>query len=523
MQIIRNTISRVLLFCIISLILGSVFAQNPSIIGPPGDGPLECALELAQKSSNKVLDMMKIVLVYTNAKQYAKSLYLTGIIGNDVFTEFYILPAIVWGYGMDQKYFQARPLVDSIKNPQAKLVAVTWLAKAYVAHHQDAAKLFGEAEQMVPVLMDQWLRTPYTPDNYIDFLKRVDALVNLSEVGVQTGRKSNAGRINELTLSFIRAASLQPGMEFLKGAALAEVALSRYQSGYQNTGVKLMAEAAKYIMEGTTASANGPLWVELAATYAKMRKFDKALQIAGLLQNEAESYDRADCLEKIGTEYDKIDQKNHAIAIWKRILTEIPDSDIPGQILWLANVGVDFYGAGRADEARELLRRALEITVRQKEQALKEDYPEALNMIAGKYREIGERDIALRLADEVYEVFQTLYLQDKFDQTPNRLLAGTLQPILNYNMATYCRINKVQNIPTQVRADLLGINLSMEYARLGVPLRALQIIRFIALVENKVEGLIWVGKTFLDDGITVDDTMRKILGQIVEEATKERS
>jgi tetratricopeptide (TPR) repeat protein len=503
-----------------SLVLSSVFTQNPPVIGPPEDGPLECALNLAQNSSNKVFDMMKIALVYTSAKQYAQSLYLTGIIGNDVFTESYILPAIVWGYGMDQKYSQARPVVDSIKNPQAKLVAVTWLAKAYIAHHQDAVKLFEEAARMVPALMEEWLRTLYTPDNYIDFLKRVDALVNLSEAGVQTGRKSNANRINNLVLAFIRAASLQPGMEFLKGVALEEVAVSRYQSGYRTVGIKLMAEAEKYIAEGTTVSANGPLWVELATAYAKIRKFDNALRIAGLLRNEAESYDRADCLEKIGAEYDKIGQKVNAIAIWQRILTEIPDSDIPGRILWQANVGVDFYGAGRAGEAKELLRRALEITVRQKEQALKDDYPEALMMIVGKYREIGERDIALRLMDEIYEVFKTLYLQDKLEQTPNQLLTGTHSSL--YGAATYCRITTIQALPTQVRTDLLGINLATEFAQLGVPLRALQIIRLITLVENKVEGLIWVGKTFLDDGITVNDEMRKLLGQIVGEATQEK-
>lgn len=519
---VQNTISFILLVCIISLIFSSVLTQPGSIIGSPEEGPLECALYLAQNSSNKVLDMMKIAFVYTSAKQYEQSLFLTGIIDNEVFSEFYILPVIVWGLGMDQKYTQARPLVDSIKNPQAKLVAITWLAKAYIAHHRDATKLLKEAEQMVPALMEQWLPTPYSSDNYFEFLKQVDALVNLSEADVQTGRKNNANRITNLILVFIRSASLQPGLEFLKGVALAEVALSRYQSGYRTAGVKLMAEAEKYIVEGTTASMNDPLWIELAASYAKMRKFDKALQIAGLLRNEAENYYRSDCLEKIGAEYDGIGQKAKATAVWELILTEIHDSEVPGQILWLANVGVDFNRAGQAGKAKELLHQALGITIRQKEQELKDAYPEALIMIAGKYREIGERDIALGLVDEAYVVFQKLYLNHKLDQTPNQLVTTTNKPVPYCRMATYFTIATIQDITPQVRVDLLGINLAMEYAQLGVPLRALRIIQMISLIDNKVEGLIWVGKTFYDDGVTVNEAMRKILKEIAGEIVKER-
>jgi tetratricopeptide (TPR) repeat protein len=508
---IRKIIGFVFLIYIISLVCNFAFIQTGSGIGPPDEGPLECAFYLAQNSSNKVLDMMKIAFVYTNAKQYAQSLFLAGFIGNEVFTEFYILPAIVWGYGMEQNYTQARPLVDSIKNPQAKLVALTWLAKTYIVHHRDAAKLLKEAEQLAAAMIKQWLGTPYTAGNYMDFLKRADALVNLSEAEFQTGRKTETNRILNLAAAFIRFASLESGLEFLKGTALAGVAHNRYQSGYRTAGSGLMAEAEKYILESAAVSVNSPALIELAITYAKMRKFDKALQIAGLIQNEPESSYRFFCLEKIGAEYYQAGQKAKATAVWQRILAEIRDGDVPRQIQWWGNVAVDFYQVGQAGEAGNLLQQALGIAVRQKDQSLKDAYPEALMVIAGKYREIGERDSALRLMGEIYELFQTLRLRNMMDGTPNQLVVAHNQPI------PYCSIATIGDIPAQVRSDLLGIDLASEYARLGVHLRALQVIRLLSLIENKVEGLIWVGKAFGDDGITVNDEMRKILREIAQE------
>lgn len=499
MQKHRNVISFILLFSVISLFLGSVFTQNPSIIGSPEDGPLECALHLAPKSSNFVLDLMKIAYIYTDLKQYERSLFLTRIIGNEVFTEFYIIPAIVWSCGMDQKYSQARAMTDNIRTPWAKMIALTWLAKTYTAHHQDASDLLREAEQMVPALMEQWLLVPYTTENFFDFLKRVESLVNLSEAGVETGRKNAAKRIIDKTVSFIRTVSIEPGLMFLKGAALAEVALSRYQSGYGAMAEILLAEAEKLIMENTSASNNSPVFVELAAIYARVRKFDKALQIAGLLKNDTESYDRAVCLEKIAAEYGRAGQKEKAKALWNQILVEIPDNDIPGQIFWLANIGLDSFGEGDVKEARDFLQKALGIAIRHKDLEFNA-YPEALTMIAGKYREIGERNIALELADEAYRIFQNLH---RLDETPGQLFTASVGGP-----------TQIQDIPAPMRTDLLGANLAVEYARLGAPLRSLQIIRQIVLIEYKVEGLIWIGKIFYDDGVMVDDEMRKILREI---------
>jgi tetratricopeptide (TPR) repeat protein len=512
----------------IGLTVSSVFAQNPSIIGPSEDGPLECAFSLVQNSNNKILNMMKIAFVYTNAKEYKKSLYITGIIGNEVFTEFYILPAIVWGYGQDQNYSQAQLLVDGVKNPQAKLVAMTWLAKAYIAHHRDVAKLVEEGERMIPALVEQWRRTRYTTENYIDFLKRVDTLVNFSETEVQSGRKSNAKKIVHLTLPFIRSASMEVNLLFLKGAALLEVALSQYQSGYKSDGITLMDEAAKYMMADKNPNGNGSILVELAAGYAKIGKFDKALRIAGLLRNDTSNYDRAACLEKIGAEYDRTGRKKEAEAIWKQILGEITDSDVPGKILWLANVGIDFYETGRKIEANEFLGRSLELANREKELALSDTYPEALIMIAGKYREIGALDTALGLVDETYNIFIDLYLNHKLDPSPNQGLTPILQEISNNPQRfrefgkRYFKPSTIEDFPVQVRTDLLGINIAMEYAQLGVPLRALQMIRRITFLENKVEALLWVGKIFYDNKIQVSDEMRKILREIAGGGTQEK-
>lgn len=472
---------------------------------------------------------MKIALVYTSAKQYTRSLYLTGAIGNEIFTEFYILPAMIWGYGMDQNYARALPLLEIIKNRQAKLVAATWLAKAYIAHHRNAAKLLEDAERLALASMEQWLATPYTADNYFDFLKRADALVNLSEADFQSGRKSHAERIMNGATGFIRLASFEPGLEFFKGAALAEVALSRYHSGYRAAGVKLMAEAEKYVLESGAASANNPVFMELAETYAKMRNFDKALKIADTIHNETEDYYRFDCLEKIGAQYYLAGQKTKAAAIWQQILTEVRDDDIMAQVRWLGSVAVDFYRAGQAGKARDLLRQAWEIAAREKEGDLKDAYPEALLVIIGKYREAGERDRALQLVDQAYEAFQTLRLQNMMGTTPNHLVSANDQALPYYRVAVigdYPRklprkagfLKTIQASPAQVRADLLGINLATEYAQLGGYLRSLQVIRLLAIIENKVEGLILTGKIFYDDKMTASEPMRKVLREIAEEA-----
>jgi hypothetical protein len=253
----------------------------------------------------------------------------------------------------------------------------------------------GQKQQAVPVLADalQTVQTLSSPQGNA----KVKSLVAIAFQYGAIGQTNQALKI--LDQSVQTEKSIQ-GAEF-KIQALTTIAQGYIAAGKFEQASGILAQSLRYIktLENETPADSslypqGELLVKIAATYAKARQYNQALQVAQLITESP--YDKASAISAIALEYAQQTQLEQAFATAQIIETRPETIETKARVL--AEIGSKYVQAGKQDKAAQVFAQAVQ-TVLMGENS---DYQLwQLSEVIIKYAQTGQPDAAGELVPKI--------------------------------------------------------------------------------------------------------------------------
>lgn len=253
----------------------------------------------------------------------------------------------------------------------------------------------GQKQQAAPVLADalQTVQTLSSPQGNA----KVKSLVAIAFQYRAIGQTHQALKI--LDQSVQTEKSIQ-GAEF-KIQALTTIAQGYIAAGKLEQASGILAQSLRYIktLENETPADSslypqGELLVKIAATYAKAREYNQALQVAQLITKS--SYDKATAISAVALEYAQRAELEQALATAQIVETRQDTIEIKARVL--AEIGSKYVQAGKLDKAAQVFAQAVQ-TVQMRENS---DYQLwQLSEVIIKYAQTGQADAALQLVPKI--------------------------------------------------------------------------------------------------------------------------
>ena len=253
----------------------------------------------------------------------------------------------------------------------------------------------GQKQQAAPVLADA-LQTVQTLSGTQGNAK----VKSLVAIAFQYGAIGQTNQVLKILDQSVETEKSIQGTEF-KIQALTTIAQGYIAAGKFEQASGILAQSLQYIktLENETPADSslypqGELLVKIAATYAKARQYNQALQVAQLITKSPS--DKASAISAVALEYAQQTQLEQALATAQSIETRQDTIEIKARVL--AEIGSKYVQAGKQDKAAQVFAQAVQ-TVQMGENT---DYQLwQLSEVIIKYAQTGQPDAALQLVPKI--------------------------------------------------------------------------------------------------------------------------